>query len=202
MYVSGRCHKDATPRVAPASACHAMRRHAKQCGYFLIMQSENYSTNYLPHHLILHLHPSIALPIALVAQKAERGPASRQDRRALAAPSPPPAYLLASYRRCCISTPLLGSTIDGHELRATGMSASSVLLVRRVAWRGIGGAVGRGGESSCTVCCFVACVRGDWGCNGSARSLRVRVSDWAPRDMAPHCGGPATGGGWMAASRW
>lgn len=47
--------------------CHAMPRHAKQCGYFLIMQSENYSTNYLSRRLVLHPHHSLS-PLPFVAQ--------------------------------------------------------------------------------------------------------------------------------------
>jgi hypothetical protein len=137
MYVSGRCHKDATPRVAPA--CHAMPRHAKQCGYFLIIQSENYSTNNPLPPLILHLHQSLSTAFARSQSEARYA--------SLAPPSPPPTVPILSTLLHLHPTLSRGA----HQLRATGMSASSVLLVRRVAWRGIGGAVGRGGESSCAV---------------------------------------------------
>lgn len=184
MYVSGRCHKDATPRVAPA--CHAMPRHAKQCGYFLIMQSENYSTNNPLPPLILHLHQSLSTAFARSQSEARYASLAPLARRQL--------YL--SYRRCCISTPLFRAAPTSYGQQACRRHRFSW----SGAWRGEGLGVLWDVEVSRAV--LFRCLRGDWGCNGSARSLRVRMSDWAPRDMASLTVGRELTGGWMAASRW
>ena len=115
---------------------------------------------------------SLALPTAFRCGCSR----SRQDRRALAPPLD--KYLIDA---SCISTPLFRAAPT--TARATGMSASSVLVVRRVAWRGIGGAVGRGGESSCFVALHAWGLDTEGGVSGSAcltgRRATSLPSRWA-----------------------
>ena len=171
MCVCSRCHK-ATPRLVPA--CHAnVPCHAAPCKAMQVCSRRiTYSTNHLRHHLVLHLHRSLS-PLTAFRCGCSR---SRQDRRALAPPLD--KYLIDA---SCISTPLFRAAPT--TARATGMSASSVLVVRRVAWRGIGGAVGRGGESSCFVALHAWGLDTEGGVSGSAcltgRRATSLPSRWA-----------------------
>ena len=152
MYVSGRCHKDATPRVAPAY--HAMPCHAAPCEAMRLLSY--YAVGELLNKLSLTSSrpspSSLALPTAFCCP--ERSPGARQDRRALAPPSPPATYL--SYRRCCISTPLFRAapTIHGHEQQACRRHRFSW----SGAWRGEGLGVLWDVEVSRAV--LFRCVRG------------------------------------------
>lgn len=152
MYVSGRCHKDATPRVAPAY--HAMPCHAAPCEAMRLLSY--YAVGELLNKLSLTSSrpspSSLALPTAFCCP--ERSPGARQDRRALAPPSPPATYL--SYRRCCISTPLFRAapTIHGHEQQACRRHRFSWSGV----WRGEGLGVLWDVEVSRAV--LFRCVRG------------------------------------------
>ena len=146
-YVCSRCHK-ATPRALPLHAmpCHAMPRLRSNAG--------SYAVGELLNTLISHIVSSFTSvnrpPHYLHLGRSGRGPAARQDRRALAPPSAPPT--VATYLIDAAASPPHSFAFHGHDHgQQAGMSASSVFL-RRVAWRGIGAAVGRGGESSLSRC--------------------------------------------------